>query len=188
MARTHSTQTHERWLIPAICVIYGALVISTAFVIARNISFLRKKGFRKLPANLQDHAVLRGTVTALIILVPSLFWPVILAVEISAIAIAIARLASEFQQRRGRRLARRQTEQVADLERAVCNSRNGEYRQNGNEHDGGTGVIPVHSPAMAPVAEPPPVYTPYAPTAHHQSLSVAAIKEQECRTALFSRE
>lgn len=161
MARTHSTQTHERWLIPAICVIYGALVISTPFMIARNISFLRQKAFRKLPANLQDHAVLRGTVTALIILVPSLFWPVILAVDISAIA--IARLASEFQQRRGRRHARRQMEQVTDPERAVCNSRNGEYGQNGNEHDGWPGVIPFHSPAMAPVAEPPPVYTPYAP-------------------------
>lgn len=161
MARTYITQNHEGLVIPMICVIYGALVVFTAFVIAKNISPWREKALRKLPATFQDHTVLRRTTVALLVLVPSLLWPVILAVSIPAIAIAW--LASEVQQFRTRRLLHRQTQQVADLERAMCSSRHGEHQQNGSEEGGQPGISSVPGPAMVLVTEPPPVYTPYAP-------------------------
>lgn len=161
MARIYITPTHEGWVIPTICTVYGALAIFTAFVITMNISTWRERVLRKLSLTVQDHTIVRVTVTALFILVPSLLWPVILAITIPTIAIAC--LASEIQECRVSRLKRRQTEQIADLERAIFNSRNGEHRQNVSEQGGHAGDLFIPSPAMGLVTEPPPVYTPYAP-------------------------
>ncbi|KAG6364233.1 hypothetical protein INS49_005831 [Diaporthe citri] len=161
MARIYITQIHEGWLVPTICTVYGALAIFTAFMIAMNISIWREKVLRKLPATVQDHTILRGTVTALFVLVPSLLWPVILAITISTTAIIW--LASEIEECRVSQLKRRQTEQRADLERAIFNSRHGEHRPNTNEQGGQAVEMSMPSPAMVHVTEPPPVYTPYAP-------------------------
>lgn len=161
MARIYITQIHQGWFIPTICVIYGALAIFTALVIAKNIPVWREKVLRKLPATVQDHTILRVTVTGLFIIVPSLLWPVVLALTIPTIAIIW--LASEIEECRVSRLKRRQTEQIADLERAIFNSRGAQHRQNVNEQGGQAGNLFIPSPAMALVTEPPPVYTPYAP-------------------------
>lgn len=161
MARIYITQIHQGWFIPTICVIYGALAIFTALVIAKNIPVWREKVLRKLPATVQDHTILRGTVTGLFIIVPSLLWPVVLTLTIPTIAIIW--LASEIEECRVSRLKRRQTEQIADLERAIFNFRGSQHRQNVNEQGGQAVNIFIPSPAMALVTEPPPVYTPYAP-------------------------
>ncbi|KAK7699050.1 hypothetical protein SLS64_011964 [Diaporthe eres] len=108
-----------------------------------------------------QYPILRVTVTALFILVPSLLWPVILAITVPAIGIVW--LASEIQQCRVSRIKRRQTEQIGDLERAIFKSRNGENPQNVNEPGGQAGDLSIPSPAMVLVPGPPPVYTPYAP-------------------------
>lgn len=161
MARIYVTQIHGGWVIPMICTVYGALAIFTAFVIAMNLSTWREKVLRKLPATVQDHTIFRATVTALFILVPSLLWPVIVAVTLPTIAIIW--LASEIEECRVSRLKRRQTERHADLERAIFNSRHGPHRPNANERGSQSGEISMPSPAVVQVTEPPPVYTPYVP-------------------------
>lgn len=159
MVRVNATQTHEGWLIPTACVVYGALAIFTAFAIAKNISLWREKVRRKLPATIQDHLVLRNTTTTFIVLVPSLFWPVLLAIAVPIIATFW--LASEIEKCRGRKRAHRQSEPDADLERAIPDSRNGEYRHNADGQGDQTGEQHTPNPAMALVSEPPPIYTPY---------------------------
>lgn len=160
MVRVYATQTHEGWLIPTVCVVYGALAIFTAFTIAKNISLWCEKVRRKLPASIQDHSILQNTTKTLIVLMPSLLWPVVLAIALPIIS--IARLSSEIEQCRGRRRARRQSEPGADLERGIPDSQNGGHSQNGNEQEEQAGEQDSPGPAMTLVTEPPPVYTPYA--------------------------
>lgn len=161
--------------------IYGFFAIVTALLIAKDVSHWREKALQRLPAALQESAILRGTVKPLLILIPSLLWPVILA--ITFLTIVIGRIALEIKQCRGRRLARRQMEQNADLERAIRNSRNGEHRHMTNGHDERAREQPP-SLAMVPVTEPPPVYTPYVPvhTIHQGQWQRASdrIAEQHC--------
>lgn len=159
MVRVYATQTHEGWLIPTVCVVYGALAIFTAFTIAKNISLWCEKVRRKLPASIQDHSILQNTTKTLIVIMPSLLWPVVLAIALPIIA--IVRLSSEIEQCRGRRRARRQSEPDADMERGMANS-NGGHRQSGNGQGDQEDELPTCGPAMALVNEPPPVYTPYA--------------------------
>lgn len=153
--------TPEGWLIPTMCTVYGALALFTAFVVAKNNPLWRGKALREVPPTLQDHTILRGTITALVTIVPSLLWPVVLAISIPAIAIIW--IAPELRERRGHRLSGSQTERIADLERNNFISRNREHRQNVNEHHSQTGGPSIPSPAVPAVTEPPPVYTPYSP-------------------------
>lgn len=163
-------------------VIYGFFAIVTALLIAKDVSHWREKVLQRLPAALQESAILQGTVKPLLILIPSLFWPVILA--ISFLTIVIGRIALEIKQCRGRRLAHRQMEQNADLERTIRNSRNGEHPHNTVEHDDRARELSLPSLAMVPVTEPPPVYTPYVPvhTIHQGQWQRASDRsaEQHC--------
>lgn len=152
------TQT-PGWVIPLTCVIYGAFVILAAFMIAKDISLFREKTLRKLPAIFQNNTALRRTMTALIILVPSLLWPVIVAITFPIIVVVW--LVTEIQKCRERRQARRQTEQDPDLEPGTIEPLIGEHRQNITNEDRQTGESSIASPATAQVTEPPPAYTPY---------------------------
>ncbi|KAH8756349.1 hypothetical protein F5883DRAFT_526186 [Diaporthe sp. PMI_573] len=158
MARVYIMPTHQSpgWLIPTICVVYGLLAIFTAFLVTKNISDFRDKALRRLPARFEDHAFIRGTLTALIIIVPSLLWPMIMAVTLPIIAALW--LLAEIRKCRERRLARRQTERAPDLERGVLNPDNGEHRENGIDEGRQMGEPSI---PMVQITEPPPAYTPY---------------------------
>lgn len=161
MAGIDTIHTHEGRFILIICIIYSVLASFTAYVIAQHIPTWRGKFLSKLPARVQDHTILRRTAMALVILVSALLWPVVMAIAIPTIAITW--LASEIQELRGSWLARRQREQIADLERAIFNSLYGEHRQNVREHGGQRGDLPIPMVTMGHVTEPPPAYTPSAP-------------------------
>lgn len=160
MVRIYATQTHEGWIIPTVCAVYGALAIFTAFTIAKTFSLWREKVRRKLPASIQDHFILRNTTKTLIVLVPSLLWPIVLVITIPTIATVW--IASEIEKCRGRRLSRRQSQRDADLERGISDSENGGHRQDGNGQGEQEEELPTSGLDMALVSEPPPVYAPYA--------------------------
>lgn len=161
MALVYIIPTHQSlgWLIPTISVVYGLLAFFTAFLIVKNISDFREKALRKLLARFQNHTSIRGTLTALIIVVPSLLWP--LTMTITLPIIATIWLVTEIQQCRENRLNRRQTERVPDLELGVLNSENGELRWNEIDGRRQTGEPSIPNPGMVQVTEPPPAYMPY---------------------------
>lgn len=152
------TQT-PGWVIPLTCVIYGAFVILAAVMIAKDITLFRDKTLRKLPAIFQNNTALRRTMTALIILVPSLLWPVIVAITFPIIVVIW--IVTEIQKCRERRQARQQTEQDLDLEWGANEPLNGETQQDVTDEEHQTGEPSIVNPAMAQVTEPPPAYTPY---------------------------
>lgn len=147
------------WVIPLTCIVYGAFVIFVAFMIAKDISLFREKTLRKLPTIFQNNKALRRTMTALIIIVPSLLWPVIVAITFPIIVVVW--LVTEIQKCRERRQARQQTEQDLDLEWGANEPLNGENQQDVTDEDHQTGEPSTANPAMAQVTEPPPAYTPY---------------------------
>lgn len=154
-----STTQTPGWVFPLTCVIYGAFVIFAAFMIAKDISLFRDKTLRKLPVIFQNNTALRRTLTALIILVPSLLWPVIVAITLPIIVVVW--LVTEIQKCRGRRQARRQTEEAPDLEPGTIEPLIGENRQDITDENRQTGEPSIANPATAQVTEPPPAYTPY---------------------------
>lgn len=154
-----STTQIPVWAIPLTCIIYGAFVIFTAFMIAKDITLFREKTLCKLPAIFQENTTLRRTLTALIIIMPSLLWPVIVAITFPIIVVVW--LVTEIQKSRERRQARRQTEQDPDLELGANEPLVGENQQDVTGEDHQTGEPSIASPAMAQVTEPPPAYTPY---------------------------
>lgn len=144
-----------------ILVVYGLFAIISALLLAKDISLWRANAFDSLPPAFQNYAILRGTVTVLFVIIVSLLSPVVLA--ISFLTIVTVRLASKANQSLRHRAARWQTEQIADPERATCNTRNGDNRQNTNENGYRADELSIPSLAMVPLTEPPPVYTPYVP-------------------------
>lgn len=161
MAHIYTTLTHEGRFILVICIMYSAVASFTAYVTAQYIPTWRGKVLRKLPATVQDHTILRRTAIGLVILVSALLWPVVMAIAIPTIAITW--LASEVQECRRSWLARRQRAQIADLERAIFNSLEGEQRPNAGEQGGQIGDLPIPMVTIGHVTEPPPAYTPSAP-------------------------
>lgn len=144
-----------------ILVVYGLFAIISALLLAKDISLWRANAFDSLPPAFQNCAILRGTVTFLFVIIVSLLSPIVLA--ISFLTIVIVRLASKAKQSLRHRAARWQTEQIADPERAISNTRNGEHRQNTSENGDRADELSIPSLAMVPFTEPPPVYTPYEP-------------------------
>lgn len=142
-------------------VVYGLFAIVSALLLAKDISVWRGKALHRLPPAFKNHAIFRGTVTVLFVFIVALLSPVILA--ISFLTIVIVKLSSKIKQSLRHRPALRQTEQIADPERAIFNIRDVENRQNTNEDGDRADELSIPSLAMVPFTEPPPVYTPYAP-------------------------
>lgn len=171
MPRVYIGQTHDGWVIPTICAVYGALVIFTAFLIAKDISYWRKEALKKLPDFFKDseNPVLRATLTALLILIPALLWPAVLSISSTIIIIVWATTVIE-DCRGSTTTPRRNARKAVDLEQGVCHSPDGDHCQDANEQDDHLGGLSTLSPVTTAISEPPPVYTPY-PTAHtlHQN-------------------
>lgn len=183
MAPTSNTQTHQPTtaVIATIGMIYGLMAFVTVCLIARNISTFREKALRKLPTRLQENAFIKGTLQALIIVVPSLLWPLFLLPVLFTIA--------------GNRLET-ENQQVPDLERRASNagSQSGSDSDSDSEFQsdelrrretddtlGSRGAAPpyihappyvarapsmpsaahIRSPARANTAMAPPAYAPY---------------------------
>ncbi|KAL1858108.1 hypothetical protein Daus18300_010109 [Diaporthe australafricana] len=122
----------EEMYVPVVCIVWGATAVFIALVVAtlviKDLTVWRGKILPKLPASFNDNATLRRTITALIIIVPAITWPVWIALGLPLIIIgwAVAHILECVDTRRERGNA-------PDLELGTVNTPNGASREAANE-------------------------------------------------------
>jgi hypothetical protein len=156
---THQTPT---WVILVVYATYVIVSMSIAVMIIQNITDLRNKTLRKFPARFRGFFFTRVTLNAMIIIFPSLLWPLIMATCLPIyfifwLAVEVEKLCDYSHGRRG-------TEQQPDVELPVLNPNPyaGAQRRNldgiDDGHQTAGGRPGIH---MVPVTGPPPPYRPY---------------------------
>lgn len=117
----------QPWFVTLLCTIWGVTALLVAMLlalsIAKDLSFWREKIMPKLPASFQDNTAIRRTITAIIIIVPALTWPIWVAIALPLILTGwvVAHILECLTQRR-------ESKKKPDLEMGPINTPDGGHQ------------------------------------------------------------